>query len=264
MSRVVLSGLKVGKLPPLELALDSEVCAFVATPSDGFGALALVASGLTRSKVGTVRIDGEDPWARPELRRRIGTLFESEALSEDRTSRTQRFPDPISQRTARRAALARALAVEAPLCLCLVEPFLACTDRSQLVAGLVSRAANGAVVLCVVGNVDDAIALGGRVLAVESLGAPGPPAWRDWAPAELVVFVDDSEKLVAAMATELGDLIHAETRGPGELVLHASDLDAAALLAMKAAVSSGVRIVAIAGRSTSQLVSPKSIRGAAP
>jgi ABC-type sulfate/molybdate transport systems ATPase subunit len=204
---LTLSGVTGRKLRRVEMSFAPGVVHGLVGGAEEEGAeLVAICAGIERPKRGTVHLGAKRPFQSPETRRRIGALLQIEeplegSIVEISVARSldihgsvvgaraalasfgaeSLLPRPIpslSPYEARTVALALALALEAPLLLVLHEPFAAGLPRADVQARLASRAAAGAVVLCVMASAREAADVGAELISLRSRGslARNPPS----------------------------------------------------------------------------------------
>jgi ABC-type thiamine transport system ATPase subunit len=262
-----------------DLQLDSGVHNIVTLTPEGGSELVEIGSGLSAPKRGTVLIDGKNPHSRPEIRRRIGSLFSVEAVSEVRTveawvaralllkqtnavpaavletiglgALAKRTPGALSPGEARAVALAVALASEAGVIL-LFEPLATPAGRARVVSSIVEAAEKGAAVVCVTASARDAADIGGSSYplrfgriggnaSVRPLGGPTESV------VEMIVRTDDPRRLSSALSLDpaLSHLSSDVGAAPGEVVVRGNDSDRLALGVLRGAKQSGAKVLAL-------------------
>lgn len=279
MKRLVFAELGGREIIWADLQLDSGVHTVVTLTPEGGSELVEIASGLSAPRRGTVLIDGKNPFSRPEIRRKIGSLLSVETVSEVRTvegwvaralllkqstavpsavleslglgALAKRTPGALSPAEARGVALAVALASEAGVIL-LYEPLATPAGRARVVSSIVEAAAKGAAVVCVTASARDAADIGGSSYplrfgriggetSVRALGGPTESAF------EMIVRTDDPRRLSSALSLDPAFSYLSSDVGtaPGEVVVKGDDSDQVALAVLRGAKQSGARVLAL-------------------
>jgi ABC-2 type transport system ATP-binding protein len=279
VKRIVLTELGGREIIRADLELDAGVHTLVTVTPEGGNEFIEIASGLSSPSRGTVLIDGKNPYNRPEVRRRIGSLFSVETVSEVRTvhawvarallfkqstsvpstvldaiglgALAKRTPDSLSPSEARGVALATALATDGGVIL-LFEPLATPAGRARIVAAIVEAAEKGAAVVCVTASARDASDIGGSRYSlrygriggdssIRALGASTESA------VEMIVRTDDPRRLASALSLDPG-LSHLNAnlgQVPGEVVVRGDDSDGVALGVLRGARQSGAKVLAL-------------------
>jgi ABC-type thiamine transport system ATPase subunit len=280
MSRVELSAVGGKMLVRADLELGVGVHTVVAVTPEGAAELVELTSGVAAPRRGTVLVDGESPYSRPEARRKIGSLLAVEQVFEARSveagvaraiairgssigaitaletfglsSYAKRSPSSLSPNEARGVALALALTLSERGILTLFEPLATPAGRSRVVTAISDAAREGASVLCVTASARDASDLGGRTFPLRfgRLGGESPLSSfgsGSESTLELVVRTDDPRRLASAVCLDPAfvglrcDL----SSHPGEVVVSGGDPDAVSLAVLRSARSCGAKILAL-------------------
>lgn len=288
----MLTGVAGRHVASLDFTIEPGVTALIPDASSAAAELVEMVAGVARPRRGTVRIDGADPFRRPDIRARVASLFALERPLEGRTVElavarvialrggrrsarelldgsglrgwAERRPSGLSGDENRTLSLALALELERPLVVAAVEPFGAGLERGRVADWLAERGREGACVLCVTASPRDAADLGGRCVALESGGrireiSPLPPVSASGVALELVIRVDDPRKLAALLGAEplVQSVVWDAERAPGELVVRGPDVEQVSLVVMRAAQTSGVVIISLFGRVPAFALSPR-------
>jgi ABC-2 type transport system ATP-binding protein len=242
---------------------------------DGTRTLVQLAAGMAEPSTGRVTLDGREPFAHADVRRRIASLCADERLppardvhrafstalrarGDARSNATlldsaglahfpaRRMAD-LSHREVRALALVLALSHPEPMLLALFEP-LALTDilNEDFVLQALARVVSaGAVVLATASRVEDAARLGGAVSTLER------GTWLDSAASRtplgqitLRVHSPDARRLAALLA-EAPDVNAVEWAGGRELLVKGSDLERVAAQVARSARAEAIRIDAL-------------------
>ena len=279
MKRIVLTELGGREIIRADLELDAGVHTVLAVTPEGGGELIEITSGLRAPRRGAVLVDGKNPYTRPEVRRKIGSLLAVETVSEVQTveawvaralllkqststARTvldaiglgplgKRTPGALSPSEERGVALAIALATEAGVIL-LFEPLATPAGRARVVASIEEAAKHGAAVVCVTASARDASDLGGSCFplrfgrlggdtSIRALGIPTESV------VEMIVRTDDPRRLCAALSLDpaFSHLRSELTAAPGEVVVRGDDTDRVALSVLRGARQSGAKVLAL-------------------
>jgi ABC-type thiamine transport system ATPase subunit len=285
VKRIVLSELGGRELIRADLELDSGVHSVVTVTPEGGNELVEMASGLRAPRRGTVLVDGKNPFTRPEVRRRIGSLFAVETLSEVRTveawiaralllkqssvvpsaaleaigvgALAKRTPGALSPSEARGVALAVALATEAGVIL-LFEPLATPAGRARVVAFIAEAAEKGATVVCITASARDAGDIGGSCFPLRfgRLGGDTPAralAMSAEATVEMIVRTDDPRRLCSALSLDsVFCHVRSDLVAPGEVVVRGHDADRVALGILRGARQSGAKVLALWQRASAR------------
>jgi ABC-type thiamine transport system ATPase subunit len=266
-----------------DLELGPGLYTVVALTPEGAEELVRIAAGVTAPRRGTVLIDGKNPYSRPEARRRIGSLFAIETVTEARTvdewiaralrlrgssvapasvleaiglpALGKRRPMALSPGDARGVALGMALAVGEGAVILLVEPLATSAGRARVVTAIAEAARADATVVCMTASLRDASDIGGRCFplrfgriggdtSVQSLAARGDSE------VEMIVRTDDPRRLSAALSM---DAAFSHVRSdfdtvPGEVAVSGGDSERIALAVLRGARESGANILALSQR----------------
>jgi ABC-type multidrug transport system ATPase subunit len=193
MTAVATDRLGWGPLRSVTLALGRGRHSLIGSPAETSAAVALLA-GAQRPRRGTVRVDQRDPRRDPGVRRRIGSLLESEPPPPGRSVRAgltltlgdrraveptlaslglsawaDRKTDGLSLAERRSIALTTALATPDPVLVVLWEPFAHTSgvSRAALLGRLVEIGEHCCLV-CATSSVRDALSVGGTACVVNA------------------------------------------------------------------------------------------------
>lgn len=275
---IVLSFEKVrsAALDGVDLKLDAGIQGVLAEPGSGGADLVALSVGWDRPQSGRVRVDGADPFRRPDVRRRIASLLADERIPEaptvagaaarvfsargdDRAMAPlfenmglfgflERRSASLSARETRKLALALALIHPRPVLLSLHEPLAVGLHPELVLLTLREHAARGAIVLAVTSSRRDAELLSGRVRVLQRgrfLGELAPPGLPPALPT--VVGTSDPRSLSAAIASEpaVSSVVWDEEGRAGQIAVYGSDRSQVALAILRAARSCGATIESI-------------------
>jgi ABC-type thiamine transport system ATPase subunit len=279
VKRIVLAELGGREIIRADLELDAGVHTVVVMTPEGGNELVELASGLRAPRRGTVLVDGKNPYTRPEVRGKIGSLFAVENVSEVATvaawvaralllkqstavpstvleavglsALAKRTPGSLSIGEARGVALAVALATEGGAIL-LFEPLATAAGRARVVASVANVAEKGAAVVCVTASARDAGDIGGNCFPLRFGRLGGDTSVRALAASaesvvEMVVRTDDPRRLCSALSM---DPVFSHVRSdfvatPGEVVVRGDDSDRVALGILRGARQSGAKVLAL-------------------
>lgn len=279
MNRVEFSAAGSGALVRADLGLGPGMNTVVALTADGADEVVRLASGISEPSYGSVLVDGANPHRRPDVRRKIGSLFAVEAVSEarnveaavavallmHRSSKSpisvlesfelgglaMRSPATLSAGEARAVALALAVSAHDGI-LVLHEPLATPAGRARVADALADAASHGASVLAVTASLRDASDLGGRCFPLRfgrvggetplaSLGATGESVL------EMVVRTDDPRRLASALSVDpaFSGVRWEDRAGSGEVVVSGREADRVALGVLRGSHGSGAKILAM-------------------
>jgi ABC-type thiamine transport system ATPase subunit len=279
MNRVELSRVGEKSLVRADLELGVGVHTVLALTPEGAPELVALVAGISRPQYGVVLVDGENPYARPAARRKIGSLLAVEEVSEARTveagvgraiatrgsttgvatvletfgltAYAKRRPESLSRNEARGVALALALSSNEGGILALFEPLATPAGRARVVASVADAGRKGASVLCVTASARDASDLGGRTFPLRfgRVGGESPllSLGSDGAALEIVVRTDDPGRLASALCLDpaFSALRCDLATRPGEVVVSGAEPDAVSLAVLRSARGSGAKILAL-------------------
>lgn len=293
MSVLSFEKVKTGALDRVDLTFDAGVHAVLAEADSGGADLVALSIGWDRPRSGRVLVDGADPYRRPDVRRKIGSLLAEEhvpevwtvggavarvlaARGDDRSMAplfeamglgrfTERRTASLSTRETRMLALALALIHPEPALLSLHEPLAAGLPPELVLLRIREHAARGTVVLAVTSSRRDAELLSGRARVLERgrlLGELAPPGLPPALPT--VVGTDDPRALSAALASELAvtSVVWDEEGRAGQISVHGTDRSEVALAVLRAARACGAKIESITEAGTAaRVVRTKYVEG---
>lgn len=271
------------KLTGIDLTIENEVCVVLGDSNDGTDELSRVAAGLARTRSGSVRVDGSDPFRTPKARRAIGLLLATETFRPGATVRavvagaleprgSKQSPESVFERLgsvewldrsvesleteeARTLMLALALSVPPPALLVLSEPLahLAAAEPRAIVDAINEHVSAGSAVLCSTIRTRDASWLSGNVVVLERgrlTRGPTPSsaaALMPGLPLEFFVRVDAPRTLARQLdeSPDVTGVEYDETARPGELIVKGKDPGRLSMAILQAVQTSGVELRAL-------------------
>lgn len=283
MNRIELSEVGGRDVVRVDLEIGAGLHTIVALTPEGADELVRIVAGVVAPKRGMVLIDGKNPYKQPAVRRKIGSLFSDESVSEVRTVEEwvarvlqlrgssagassvlesiglagmgKRRPGALSKGDARAIALAVALATGEGGVIVLFEPLATPAGRARVVSAIADSARAGAAVVCVTASLRDASDLGGRCFplrfgrlggktSVIALGVEGESA------VEMVVRTNDPRRLSAVLSLDPAFFhVRAELGTvPGDVTVSGADVERVALAVLRGARESGAGIIALSQR----------------
>jgi ABC-type thiamine transport system ATPase subunit len=286
---VELMGVRTAKASGLVLSCPLGTTALVEDEPSSCDELVEIIAGILRPRRGKVRVFGRDPYGAPDVRRRLASLLAVEELLDEPTLEAsvgktlalresnlrardvldafdlgglvESRPNALGGSERRAVALALALSVDAPSVVVLHEPLSAGAPRARVLSGLATLGAN-AVVIAITASLRDAQALGGRIVRVGRRGVvPDGDAAVPPRAVELVAKLLEGGAVAERLTGEAAVRRVTWDSGGGELVVEATDLDAATLALFSATRAAGAVIVSLSHRPTPRLVAPEAARG---
>ncbi|HET7544373.1 MAG TPA: ATP-binding cassette domain-containing protein [Polyangiaceae bacterium] len=275
MSELRFEALSHAELSRVSAVFGAGMHVVVGTERDGTGTLLELAAGMLKPAAGSVQLDGSAPWSEARTRRRIASLFASEALlpardvagaltlllgarGDTRSALSvldsaglahfaKQRVSALTPSETRALALGLALSHEQPALLALHEPLSTGggLSRDFVVQTLNERSAAGAIVLCCTSRLEDAARLGGSASALER-GSLLAHVQAQPTQGAITLRVHTAEpRRLAARLSEAPDVSGVEWAGGHELLVRGPDLERLAHSVVANARAEAIRITAL-------------------
>ena len=283
MSQLQLRHVGLGRLKDVDVTLPAGCHVFLGRPSDGTAALVEVAAGILRPRRGRVLVEGQEPWASPAARRRIGALLEHERLPPGKSvsdavggalrlrndgastesvlgrlgisSWGKRHAARLSGAETRAVGLALALSVPDATLLVLHEPLsiVGGVDQDVVLRHVERVGQLGVCVVCTTASARDAALISDSVFLLDQgrlarrLAGSGSLDLTPGAPIELAVRVSDARPLLERLAQDpdVTAVRWDQEAAPRDVFVCGRDTSRVSLAVLRAAQSGAFRVEAL-------------------